>query len=621
MSSLPNLYRGSATYYPTQKFNYIVLSKWNEGGDPVAFKKLSVTKLPVSPTDVAGIDKHFITTPFSSPDFINDLWSIENDSSTKLTTVINGEVEKWNPITRRDDIKIKDPRTHYDPGTDNRATFIWLAGLYRIKDYYFGTNSKNEVQYLYGRYLSAPSMCGSTYNTNKTCDLSYITNEFAKYAGTDTSTYGENYFHCGYHDTQGDAEECPVGLVHSLINNRQSEPFMTYLVADYLSQAQKDAVRPIYAKIINEAVRRMKTDGVYPRGTKTDPKSLLTTNYQWDTYAEETGWMTDFLTGYYLAFPYDYELTQVPNQAAGVKKPRAELLVDYINFLGFHTLSNNPLESIQSAYGGAVHFKHLDSSFAAFKSQYLYSDGTIDNHGFHPSINYAYGIYGSIAIARNLLIKNGINLQTLNHNLDLAFTANTYNKMDIKALRHKVPNTQIFGLLQSDLKPTNIPPERVIINPEDWYEDPYPTDLLSKGFMGQTNPSLLEDHGNTYTGYHVGVNYGGNLPYALSWAQSVYYLYHNGIPGMIRGAWPRMLLPNKVNAPFSPYTQAIYSTLFSQQQALGKLKPGDMNRDGVVNGSDMNLVIGRYGSNVQDMVEDIDDNGVFNAVDMRAFHE
>lgn len=140
--SFPDLYTGSYTFRPTTNMNYIVLGKWNAGGDAVTFKNLTITKLDSSVASVDEVNAYFIKKTLESSAF----QQLINNSGS------------------------------FD-GTGGFQNALWAAFLYRGFDYYFGTNNITRVRSLFDQYLAVlPSYVDGnipSYGTNATQSINH----------------------------------------------------------------------------------------------------------------------------------------------------------------------------------------------------------------------------------------------------------------------------------------------------------------------------------------------------------------------------------------------------------------------------------------------------------------
>ncbi len=116
--SYPDMYIGSYTYRGGP-INYLVLGKWNSGGDQVTFKSLKVVKLDANITTTDEVNAYFIKRTLNSGAFSN-----------LFSTGFSGN------------------------GSGGMQNLLWAAFLYRGNDYYFRTNNKVKVQELFDAYLA-----------------------------------------------------------------------------------------------------------------------------------------------------------------------------------------------------------------------------------------------------------------------------------------------------------------------------------------------------------------------------------------------------------------------------------------------------------------------------------
>lgn len=415
-ASFPNLYIGPYLFKFTNPLNYIIIGKFNQGGNPVTFKNLKIIKLDSSVASVDEVNAHFIKK------------TVESNAFTQLI----GTTSSLN-------------------GTGGFQNALWAAFLYRGYDYYFRTDHRALIQqYIDNYYL--PSL------------TTYIDQNLPRYA-----------------------TESTINVTHSFINSFQWNTYGIYAISDYLTANEKSQLQQQFARVIDTSVAYIKTDGSFPAGIQ----------YKGDTFAEETGWLLSFYTGYYLNFPND--------------SPRAEKLLDYIAFLGFISTSNG--QSLNQASGSTFNFKYLGNEYKNFVAQYAWPDGSVDNHQFHPSLNYGQGVVGQGAVARNSLQKIGINIIPLDKNLEQIYQTVIKGNLNIADFHLLHPNPQF------DSSNTNL-----TIN-QDAYT--FAPDGSINFFVGHTSPSLVEDWGNVYVNYHIIENY-GDYTTATQFAKNVYYGFYSG---------------------------------------------------------------------------------------------
>jgi len=112
-ATFPNLYQGSYIYQNPQASNYIVLGKYNSGGDKVTFKNLKVTKLDNSPSSVEDVNAYFIKKAVEAGPFKN-----------------------------------------VDPKNFANDNGIHAAAALRLYDYYYGTNNRELIGKIIDQYLA-----------------------------------------------------------------------------------------------------------------------------------------------------------------------------------------------------------------------------------------------------------------------------------------------------------------------------------------------------------------------------------------------------------------------------------------------------------------------------------
>jgi hypothetical protein len=259
-----------------------------------------------------------------------------------------------------------------------------------------------------------------------------------------------------------------------------------------------------------------------------------------DTFAEEISWLLSFYTGYLVTYPTD---------------SRADKLREYITFLGFHHMSKG--ESIRQQFPG-VAFSQLGPEYLDFSSRYLWDDGSIDNHGFHPSLNYGEGVVATAAIVHNVLEKNGIVIPTVTHNMDLAYNANVAAHLDISRFKHK-PGLYVpeYDRVAFDFK---VAEDAYIYSPDG---------SLIANFAGATMPSLLEDWASPFNHYHVVENY-GDYATALPFARNVYYGFYFASGNLFcNGA----CAANTSSFYSFDFGDALYALLFSMKSSFDPTRP------------------------------------------------
>jgi hypothetical protein len=378
--------------------------------------------------------------------------------------------------------------TQFSNGSSGYGIAIWTAFLYKAYDYYFGTDHTSRIQELYDFFL--------TY--------------YAQKVAASVSQYGVGE---------------TIHINHDLMNTTQSYPLVTWALSGSLRPDQLTTVQKLFAQTIDASQAYIKTDGSFP----------FTIAYQNDTFAEEVSWILVFYGGYTVLFPSD--------------QPRVNKTLDYLKFLGFHHATKN--ESLTQVHGTNIRFRYLNNAYKTFTSQYIWPGGELDNHNFHPSINYA-GVFGSAAIVNNALIRTGFALapNTLMHNMDLVYNTSFHSRMNYSTLRAKS-----YGL--SGTAPNwVVNHDYITLNSEGLLTD----------YVGYTKPSLLEDWTTTWTSYSLTEEY-GDYPTADIFSRNVYYSHYPGTGKLfcghaVEGARCEAGSSNFYNYQFP---QAIYSLLNSRR--------------------------------------------------------
>lgn len=389
-------------------------------------------------------------------------------------------------------------------GTNGFQNALWSAFLYRAHDYYFQTNHVDEIRRLVDIYLDTLP--------------SYVNQNISRY---------------GHEDT--------VGINHSFINSMQSNPLVIYGLSGYLRRDQMTKLKQEFAKIIDESMKYIKTDGSFPK----------TTQYKGDTFAEENSWLLCFYAGYYVNFPNDGE--------------RSKKIIEYLNFLGFHHLSDG--KSIQQAYGDNIQFSYLSDDYKNFVSQYIWTDGSIDNHEFHPSLNYSQGIIGSAVIVRNILEKKGATISTLSYNLEKTYLKNIKEKLNINTFRLKDYTSRFTdpNCHNSSIQ-------------EDIYI--YDSDGSIIDFIGRSKPSLVEDWASSYTNYHTVENY-GDYNMSTPFAKNIYYGFYSGAGKLFCGHTDtgngQRCSAGTENFNNYLFGDALYSMLFSKRSEFKPIQVCEEN--------------------------------------------
>jgi hypothetical protein len=380
-------------------------------------------------------------------------------------------------------------------GTGGFQNALWVAFLYRGYDHLFGADHAAEIQAAFDAYLQTLP--------------AYLDEQLPRYG-----------------------KEQTIHVNHSLINSLQSNTVVTFALLDVLRPEQREEARRQFARLVDASLQHLKADGSFP----------ATVHYKKDTFAEEVSWLISLYAGYLACFPSDAE------------GARAERLRETLTFLGIHHLSTGG--TLAQAHP-EVSLAHLGEAFPAFDSQYIWPDGAIDNHDFHPSLNYASGVVGTAALARVLLARRGIVIPTLTRNLDLAYNRSVKGLLDPATLRLNaaVPRWDAAGEVLA------VEQDRYVLAPAGFVID----------FVGHSAPSRVEDWGVTFTGYNVLESY-GDYALADAVATTAYHLYYSGSGRLFcghvdtgNGQKCAMGTDNFYNFLFGP---ALYAMLLSERSTL-----------------------------------------------------
>jgi hypothetical protein len=436
-------------------------------------------------------------------------------------------------------------------GSNGFQNALWIAFLYRGYDYYFKTNSRDLVR----KYVD------------------YYTDNFIAYSNVQLAKYGV---------------DSTLNVTHSFINSSQSNPFLVWGMNGYLTKIQKDRLQIEYAKIVDKIID-------YTRPNDPDPKFRFPASIQYinDTFAEEVTWIMAFLTGYYVNWPND--------------PLRSEKILEYIKFYGFHHLStsNDDFgESLLSVYPG-ISSVYLNDSLLNLKSKYIWPDGLVDNHEFHPTLNYGGGLINTAAVVRNALKKKNVVIDQVSHNLDLVYNKMINGYADNKSLR--------FSRFSSKWK---MNPEGTVFYPLTlvYPQDDYSFDSTGyiTEFSGTSYPSHLEDWGSLGLSYQIPENYGDYVK-AKEVAINTYYGYYLGSGklfcggDLINGSYCSASSKNMYNYLYNP---SLYAMLFSMNSNFNPNEP-------VYSSDDLSALTLKIGQSVTlSDVEDIDQNLMVNSLDM-----
>lgn len=319
---------------------------------------------------------------------------------------------------------------------------LWAAFVYRGYDYYYGTNNQVKVQQLYDSYITK-------LKNNVALNL-------PRYGSEET-----------------------IQINHGFINNLQADPIVTYGLYGYLRSDQRESARVEYAKVADKIMEYTR-----PYDSNYKFKFPYGVHYLSDTFGDESSWILSFLSGYYSSFSAD--------------KPRADKVLEYIRFFGFLNLSDG--KSIRDVYGYQT-FTYMPATFQDFVGQYIWPTGEVDNHGFHPSINYATGLIHANSIARNLLAKKGITLPELARNLTTAYTKNFSGLLDSRTLRSRsiLPNYNRFdNIIFENYGDLNANKSSIVVNTSNRIHM-YLNSVFINKTMSQIRLFATKDSGVTWT--------------------------------------------------------------------------------------------------------------------------
>jgi hypothetical protein len=280
---------------------------------------------------------------------------------------------------------------------------------------------------------------------------------------------------------------------HDIVNRTQHYPVYTFGLSGYLREDQLLRARKSFAKIVDVSMNYIDT---YKRADPIGEFPWSGDQYNGDTYAEEISWLISLYSGYYSLYPND-----------GL---RSEYILYYLKFFGVHHLSDG--KTAREIYGDnyftdATGKKILPDRFLDFRTKYIWDNYLIDNHYFHPSIQYSFGIIGGAVMPVNMLAKRGVDASYLKRNVDQAYQANIIGYLD-----------------PSNFNSKKVQERNGTTTEEDVYD--YSQEGFINLFTGHSVPSGLEDWAITYTSYSVPEYYGD---YNLSniFAKNVYYSFYN----------------------------------------------------------------------------------------------
>jgi hypothetical protein len=399
-------------------------------------------------------------------------------------------------------------------GSGGAQDLLWAAFAYRGYDYYFGTDHKADVQRLVDKYLS------------------YLT----PYLTTYLSCYDTHA--CAIPGAPQNKLDSTLAMNHYLINNIQSNPFVVFALSSYLTGDQWRKFHDEFARVVDKSMQyitaRDQTTADFPLGVNPqaqDDWNKKTKGYISDTFAEEVSWLIAFYSGYLVNYPHD--------------TPRSEKLTDMLTFLGFHhmSLGKSLTESFPS-----LQLATLSPVFRTFRSQYMWPDGKLDNHDFHPSINYSFGVIGTAVEASNVLEKYGFAIPTLRNNLDLAYNGSIKQNLDISSMRWNKSMTKYQNFL--------------LVNGSDGYWL-NPNGTIAN-FKGQINPSRVEDWSSTYTSYSV-IESVGDYQTADQFAKNIYFSYYTGAGKLFCANSCTYGSDNMFNYLFP---ESLYTMLFSKRSSF-----------------------------------------------------
>jgi hypothetical protein len=388
--------------------------------------------------------------------------------------------------------------------TSNPINPLWGAAAYRAHDFYFKTYKLTEVRNLYDKFLTT---------------LTAKVNEQINNYGTDGRRV--------------------VDVNHSLINSLSPATLLTYAVSDYLTADQLKKAQDQFIKVIDISQKYIRTDGEFP----------VYQEYAGTSFFEESSWLSQFYAGYIATYPTDYL--------------RVAKTYDYLTFLAFHRNSDN--QSISSRFPNtSLPFLNTGytsrslSGYLNFKSLYIYYNGALDEHMFHPSINYGFGNDGLIG---NILDKAGFIIPpTVGYNRDLVYNTVVDGYFD--------PST--FRLKRDNQKYNSVNPVVANTSPQDTFILDSPESGIITQYSGMIKPSKMEDWA-TIIPHYSALEYRKNndsASYASAdlLARNVYYSLYSG-SGIFQGGNNVTIdLQGSVKSYF--VANPIYSWLFSMRAPL-----------------------------------------------------
>lgn len=380
---------------------------------------------------------------------------------------------------------------------------MWVADTLRMYDYYYGTDHKADVISFTEYALRDPDFGFQKYIADKLPEYSKAT------ATWQQSLNG--YYRCEAVVDPIKKDVCnknrvkaTVDVNHDVINTLNIALYQLAIVDSYIPSSLRTEYMNTFAPLVDESLNYMKGDGTFP------PSG------DWhigDTFMEEFAWLQSFYTAYVgLYYNLDTSPTRIPR------------LLDYITFIDSHTHGKS--KSLRETLPEYT-FSYLSDDYLDYKIRTIHDDGKIDNHNFSPSINY--GTPGSRVFSWNFLKSMGIAIPIAQNNTKQVFETTTKQNLDLLTLKHK---------------PTTI--TKTVVDPRDSRSNPilFPTDhyatipaqdaknigqawkaYINYDFYARLTPSLLEDWGNSFTGYHTPEAM-GDYEYANQHAKSVYFLHN-----------------------------------------------------------------------------------------------
>lgn len=247
-----------------------------------------------------------------------------------------------------------------------------------------------------------------------------------------------------------------IHVNHSFINGIQSQPVVTWGLYGYLRADQRESARVQFARVADKIMEWTK-----PYETNQRFRFPYGIHYAEDSFNDESSWILHFLTGYYASFSSD--------------QPRAAKILEYIRFYGFLNLSDG--RTLRQVYGNQT-YTYLPANFQDFAAQYMWPAGDIDNHAFHPSINYAMGAINTNALSRNVLAKKGLSIPQVTRNIDLSYNRN-FSYLNFDTLKHKTPP---FGYTASNWIRFATYGDRTVNKPAAIVNTPHIIQIYAVGF-------------------------------------------------------------------------------------------------------------------------------------------